>query len=1271
MSPISPTPPVPRPLDPAAVPVFRIVIGPGHRDRSDHGPTAQARLFGFPVRSITELRLIHLAADLDDADLDALVTTLAVDSVGQWWCRAEEHEPAAGADGTPPHVVEIGLRAGVTDREGAELVRAATELGYPVAAASVGRRLVVDGDLTPAELDALVDRVLHNEVIERWSDRSLAPAFTDAQAKAPAVERISVSGMDRSGLEALSRSRRLGLSGDEMVTVQAHFGELGREPSDAELETIAQTWSEHCSHKTFRARIVLEDAAGAGETIDGLLRSFLRAATDTIDAPWVRSAFVDNAGIVAFDDHHDLAVKAETHNHPSALEPFGGANTGVGGVVRDILGVSARPVAVSDILCFGPEDLDPDALPPGVLHPRRVRAGVVAGVGDYGNKIGVPNVAGAIVHDPSYTTTPLVFAGCIGVLPTGSHRTDPQPGDAVVVIGGAVGRDGVGGATFSSQTMGIETAEVAGSSVQIGDPVVEKGLIDVVVEARDGGLYSAITDCGAGGLSSAVGEMAETVGATVELDLVPRKYPGLAPWEVWLSEAQERMVLATPDPAPLLALCRRWQVDAAVIGTFTGTGRLVVTSGGEPVVDLDTGFLHDGRPPLTLTARSEARARPARLPATIDPVDALLRLLAHPSIRSNEAVVRTFDHEVLGGTLVRPYGGVAGDGPADGTALIPPDADGTTGFAVGIGLSVVLGRHDAEAMAWAAVDEAVRNVTLAGADPARLSLLDNFAWGDPTDPVTLGRLVEACRGCHDAAIAHGAPFVSGKDSLYNSFTHPDGTPDPVTPTLVITALGVVDQPDRIPATGPTVAGDDVWLIGPPEGALGASHYDEVAGGDLGGPVPAPDPGAVRRHRQLAAAIRAGIIRSGHDLAEGGLAVAAAEWALAGRLGLTLDLGSAEADPHVMFGEGAGRYLCAVAPEQRARMAELVPDAAVIGRVVEEPSVTVGGLSVGLDRLAAAYRADPDLHLELDPDPAPAPVDAPAGGGPSGGSGPATRLTAAGSPPSGGPVMAGRRPSVLIPVAPGTNRNGELAEAFVAAGAFVNQVPLSVLRAGTVRLADHQLLALPGGFSYGDALGAGRLLGLDLTGWFGDQLREAVERQMPIIGICNGFQALVRAGLLPGAAGPDTGGGSPAPGSGAAALVANDSHRFECRWVTLQPESSESVWLDQLDAPIRCPVAHAEGKLVVADPALISAGPGSRVAFRYAHPDGSPADGVYPVNPNGSAGDVAGLVDHTGLVLGLMPHPEDHVHDRHDPLRGRDPGGSCRRLFVNGVAAAAR
>ncbi len=959
-------------------PVIALVVGPASSDASDNGLLAHARLFGFDIDHIEHYRLFHIQGDLTDDDCEQLARRLLTDPIGQWWVPAQDHlDQLHQQTNSQRRVVEIGLRPGVTDREAAELVRAAAELGLPVERAAVGRRMVVAGRLDDAQLAALASGVLHNEVIERWAEGLLEPAFTDSEAKSPGVDVLRVRASADDDLSALSRSRRLGLSRPEMRAVAAHFEGEGRDPTDAELETIAQTWSEHCSHKTFRARITFPSANGRAEIapIDGLLATYLRAATDRIGAPWVRSAFVDNAGIVAFDDHNDLAIKVETHNHPSALEPFGGANTGVGGVVRDILGVSAKPVAITDVLCFGPLDLAPGAVPPGVLHPRRIHSGVTAGVGDYGNKIGVPTVAGAIIHDPSFTTTPLVFAGCVGILPRGSHRTEPQIGDAIVVLGGAVGRDGVGGATFSSQTMGAETAGIAGSSVQIGDPLVEKGVIDVVVAARDLGLYNAITDCGAGGLSSAVGEMAQTLGAEVDLALVERKYPGLAPWEVWLSEAQERMVLAVPDPAAVVDLARRWQVGAIVIGRFSGQGRLVVRDGRDTVVDLDVGFLHDGRPSLELEAARLDLSRPARRAPSFDPRAALLSLLAHPSIRSNEAVVRTFDHEVLGGTVIRPYGGVAGDAPADGTVLIPPGGQWSQrGYAIGIGVNVVIGRHDAEAMAWAAIDEAIRNVVVAGADPDQLCLLDNFAWGNPTDPVALAKLVAACRGCHDAALAYGAPFVSGKDSLYNEFVGPDGRPDPVTPTLVITALGLVADVDVVPVTGVLAAGHDVWLVGPAEGALGASHLDEVLGADHGGEVPQPDAGAMERHRQLHAAIAAGLVLSGHDLSEGGLAVAAAEWALGGRLGLQiyettiLSAGKAAGgapgrkngpdgtnEAGVLFGEGPARYLIEVDPAHRDRLAQLVPSAQRIGVVTAEPSLVVGSiLSVGLADIEAAY-----------------------------------------------------------------------------------------------------------------------------------------------------------------------------------------------------------------------------------------------------------------------------------------------------------------------------
>ena len=936
---------------------WALAIGPGHRHGADDPVLRTAATFAIPADAITEFRLVHLRGTLSHSELDRLTSTLLIDPV-DGWCTPGAEFDAASVGGTAALVIETGLRPGVTDREGAELVRAAWQLGLAVEAATIGRRWVVESTrpLDDAQVEELAHRVLHNEVIERWAIGHLPAGFVSGQPISAPPQTIEVIGAANAQLEAISAQRRLGLNLDEMRQIADHFAGQGRNPTDAEIETIAQTWSEHCADKTFRATIEVTDGHGTPiDRVDGLLNTYLRAATDTIDAPWVHSAFVDNAGLVRFDDHFDLALKAETHNHPSALEPFGGANTGVGGVVRDIIGVSAKPIAITDILCFGPPDLDPAALPAGVLHPRRVRDGVIAGVGDYGNKIGVPNVGGAIVYDPAYTTTPLVFAGCVGVLPVGSHRTEPQAGDAIVVLGGAVGRDGVGGATFSSQTMQAETADVAGSSVQIGDPIVEKGLIDVVIVARDQGLYHAITDCGAGGLSSSIGEMASRLGAEVDLDAVPRKYPGLAGWETWLSEAQERMVLAVADPAPLQALAARWGVESSVVGRFTGDGRLVVKEHGVAIVDLSCAFLHDGCPRQQLVAIESTTVRPPRQPADFDFATATLDLLAHPTIASKEATIRTYDHEVMGGSLVRPYGGPHADGAADGGAVIPPGTSGERGMAIGIGVNAVLGQLDAYAMAWHVIDEAVRNAVIAGANPDELSLLDNFAFGSPKDPVTLGRLVAACRACHDAALAFGAPFVSGKDSLYNVFVHPDGTADPVAPTLVITAVGIVEHIDRIPLTGVVEAGNDVFLVGSRHGALGGSHLDLVLDADRGGPVPAPDRTAVSRHRELATAISHGLVASAHDLSEGGLAVAAAEWAYAGRLGLELNV---EADEAVLFGEGAGRYLVEVAPQAAERFAACVPSAVRIGTVSAEAVVRLGAVTLSLDDIARAWTRQP-------------------------------------------------------------------------------------------------------------------------------------------------------------------------------------------------------------------------------------------------------------------------------------------------------------------------
>jgi len=518
----------------------------------------------------------------------------------------------AGGEG----VIEVAYRPGVTDNVANELLRAANRLGITaLQSAATALHYQFSGGLTEADLHTLARALLVNDTIQRYALGDIQPEFIHAAANIHPPEKMDLTSLDDAALLALSAERRLALDLNEMRAVRDYFAAQHRPATDTELETIAQTWSEHCVHKTFKAKIDIRYSVVDIESpipniqypiftsIDSLIKTYLQSATQQINAPWVRSAFVDNAGVIEFDNEYDLSFKVETHNHPSAIEPFGGANTGVGGVVRDILGVSHRPIAVTDVLCFGSADLAREALPVGVLHPARIRAGVVAGIEDYGNKLGLPTVNGAVVYHPSYTANPLVYCGCVGLGPRGSHPRGPQPGDRIIVIGGRTGRDGLRGATFSSLTMDAQTGQVAGASVQIGDPITEKGVIEVVERARDARLYNAITDCGAGGLSSAVGEMGEHLGAFVDLAKVPLKYAGLEPWEIWLSEAQERMVLAVQpeNVSALKEICDTYWVEWSDIGHFgvEGCGPalsvvevLKVVHGDIPVVDLDMPFLH-------------------------------------------------------------------------------------------------------------------------------------------------------------------------------------------------------------------------------------------------------------------------------------------------------------------------------------------------------------------------------------------------------------------------------------------------------------------------------------------------------------------------------------------------------------------------------------------------------------------------------------------------------------------------------------------------------
>jgi phosphoribosylformylglycinamidine synthase II len=893
------------------------------------------------VRSVQVSDLYFLRGNLSPADLERLANELLADPVVEGYhCQAiSSPPPAGGTEGE--HIVEVGFRPGVTDPVAENLLHRAHLLGIgSVEAVSTGTRYTFEGDFSTDDLHRIAREALCNDVIQTYALGTLPPAFVPHAAPSETVEVIPIRDADDESLARMSIKRVLFLSLPEMKRIQEEFHRLGRDPTDVELETLAQTWSEHCQHKAFKSKIdyacrggMPRVLPGAGridnppceETIPGLLHTYLRAATEQLGRDWVLSAFVDNAGIVDFNDDFEVSFKLETHNHPSALEPFGGANTGVGGVIRDIIGVSARPIANTDVLCFGPLDMKREDMPEGILHPHRVARGVVAGIEDYGNKMGIPTVSGAILYDPGYAANPLVYCGCVGLAPKGIHRREARPGDLCVCLGGRTGRDGIHGATFSSAELTHETGQTVGSVVQIGDPITEKAMLEAVMIARDEGLYTAINDCGAGGFSSAAGEIGEEIGVEVELSDVPLKYPGLRPWEIWLSEAQERMVLAVPpENLPRLReICAGLDVELTAIGHYTGDGHLRVRYDGKVCADMDMAFVHDGWPQPNLQAgwvEPEFPEPEIDAPADLTPI--LLQMLADPDVASKEPVIRRYDHEVQAATVVKPLVGVQADGPSDAAVLRPLATGGYKGLALGCGINPYYGQIDPYAMAWAVVDEAVRNVVAVGADPDHIALLDNFCWGSPSIPDRLGGLVRAAQGCHDAALAYGTPFVSGKDSLNNEYVDPQGVKRAIPPTLLISSLGVVPDVRQAVTMDLKAAGSIIYIVGETRAELGGSLYHRLHGG-MGLSVPTPVPDAVETMRALHKAIRAGLARACHDLSEGGLAVAAAEMALAGRLGLEVDLANlprtadVKTDDVALFSESSARFLVEVAPEDAA------------------------------------------------------------------------------------------------------------------------------------------------------------------------------------------------------------------------------------------------------------------------------------------------------------------------------------------------------------------
>ena len=924
---------------------LQIEPAPGRLDREGRRVAADAVELGLPGPwAVAASRGFLIEGCLSASDVQRAALTLLADPVVEVFSiRPARHDPEG-----PGTIVHVLPKPGVTDPEGQSARTVLRDAGLDAENVRTVRTYRVEG---PADsLPRLVQRVLANDAVEQ-AVVGRFPFEKLGQGQPYHFRRIEVPirAMDEAALRALSVSGQLSMSLAEMLTVQAHFRDLGRDPTDCELETLAQTWSEHCSHKTLRGKIEFD-----GEVIDNLLKQTIFKATRDLDLNWLVSVFADNAGVVRFDDEYDVCFKVETHNHPSAIDPYGGANTGLGGVIRDPLGtgLGAKPICNTDVFCVAPPDLSPEALPAGVLHPKRVLKGVVAGVRDYGNRMGIPTVNGALVVDPEYLANPLVFCGTVGVIPRGMCEKSVAAGDLIVAVGGRTGRDGIHGATFSSVELTSASESISGGSVQIGNAITQKMVLDVVLQARDRGLFRSITDCGAGGFSSAVGEMGEPMGAEVDLDLAPLKYEGLSYTEIWISEAQERMVLAVP-PAhwpELEALCGLEQVEATVLGRFVPTGRLTLRYQGEVVGDLSMDFLHNGRPAVIRSARYTLPPEVAApLPERDDYTGDLLAILGSWDVCSKEWIVRQYDSEVQARTVVKPLVGVLQDGPGDASVILPVRGS-TRGLAIACGINPRYGRLDPYAMAGLVIDEAVRNCVAVGADPDRIALLDNFCWGNTERPETLGALVLAARGCHDLALAYGTPFISGKDSLNNEYTH-DGKSLAIPPTLLISAMGQVPDVRRCVTMDLKEAGNRLLIVGQTRAELGGSHW-LLTQGRSGGRVPAVDPVLGRAlFRAVHAAINRGLLRSCHDLSEGGLAVALAEMAFAGGLGASASLRDvpceedAALDAILLFSESPSRFLLEVRPDDLPALDDLFGGLPLgrLGAVVAEPRLTVTGL----------------------------------------------------------------------------------------------------------------------------------------------------------------------------------------------------------------------------------------------------------------------------------------------------------------------------------------
>jgi len=876
-------------------------------------------------------------------------------------------------------LIEVGFKPGVTDNVGKTAKEGIEDiLKRKINGVYTSKQYIIKGSINKDEAEKISSDLLANQLIESWETlnrdewkkkgiRAFIPSVKLVHE--PQVSEINLDVSDEE-LIRISKEGILALSLDEMKAIRDHYKDkkiieerkklgLTDKPTDIELETLAQTWSEHCKHKIFNALIDYTDGIGK-QKINSLFKTFIRKSTEEIGKDWLVSIFKDNAGVIKFNDEWNLVMKVETHNSPSALDPYGGALTGIVGVNRDPMGtgMGSKLIFNTDVFCFASPFYD-RPLPPRLMHPKRIFEGVRKGVEHGGNKSGIPTINGSIIFDDRFLGKPLVYCGTGGIMPSKingkeTHLKIIKPNDLAVMCGGRIGKDGIHGATFSSEELHEGSPATA---VQIGDPITQKKMSDFLLEARDLDLYRTLTDNGAGGLSSSIGELAQiSDGCEIYLDRCPLKYAGLDPWEILLSEAQERMSVVV-DPEKLdefLNLAERRGVEATVVSKFTNSGKFHALYKNKTVAYLDMKFLHEGVPQMNLKAVwNKPKHDELNVECPKDLTEALKKILGRLNVCSKEYVIRQYDHEVQGGSVVKPLTGLKNDGPSD-AAIIKPILNSMEGVVVSHGICPRYSDVDAYNMAACAIDEALRNYISVGGSLEHVAALDNFCWCDsvksektPDGEFKLAQLVRSCQALYDCTTHYKIPLISGKDSMKNDYMI-GGVKISIPPTLLISMIGKIKDVRKAVTMDAKQEGDLVYVLGLTKNELGGSEYYAIHN-KIGNVAPSVDlESSLKLYSALSKAIDAGLVSSCHDYSDGGLGVALTETAFAGGLGMFIDLrkvptADVDRNDFLLFSESQGRFVVTISLENEKRFEEMIKGSvfAKIGTVTKDDFIVYG------------------------------------------------------------------------------------------------------------------------------------------------------------------------------------------------------------------------------------------------------------------------------------------------------------------------------------------